>query len=378
MITALLLSAVTMTANPAAADDGWLAWIGCWRAQGDASSSMLCVVPADNGVRMVTLNGGSIQSETRVIADGLARHVEREGCAGTESAVWSKDDQRVFLKSDLTCGKVHRVTSGIMSMQTQSEWLNVEAVSAGSGQTMARTVRYVAAYSPGLPADIQSALNADKLARETARYAATAPTNLDDVKEAARIVDEHAVTEWLTAMNQQFDLTGKKLVALADAGVSQNIIETLVGISNPQIFAVRVRDDRDDRYGRRAVGVSSCYDAYYDPWSPVYYGSYYNNSYYCRGGYYGGGYWGGYYGGWYPAASTVVVVKDDGTAANPRAKVTREGYTRGTTSTSAHDTPRTGSTPTQSSSGNRPADGGGSGSSGGGSSTRTAHPRNGN
>lgn len=381
MITALILSAFTATA-PAPADDGWMAWYGCWRAQGDPSSTMLCILPADNGVRMVTLNGGKVESESRIVADGLARHVEREGCAGTEAARWSQDQQRIFVTSDMSCGKVARKVSGIMSMVAGNEWLDVQAVTSGT-QTVARTTRYVAAFAPGLPAEISSAIEANKLARETARYAVTALLDLGDVAEASKALDEHVVAEWLTATGQRFDLDGKKLIALADAGVPPSVIDVVVAVSNPDRFAVNTREDRyDANRGRR--GGTSCYDGY-DPWSgPLGYGYGYGGGYSrCRiyDPYYGPwGYGGWGYGGWYTVGTPVVIVKDD----HPNARVTRQGYTSGRSGSASSRDKDSSSSPSSTSTNpsrtsttsSSPSKDSGSSSSGSSSSTtRTAKPR---
>src|SRR5688572_18706043 len=100
MITALLISVVAAT-TPAPVSDGWLAWQGCWRALGDDDpTSLLCVVPDGANARFVTVVNGRIESEMRIVSDRRAHPFELEGCKGTQQAVWSADQQRLFVSSD--------------------------------------------------------------------------------------------------------------------------------------------------------------------------------------------------------------------------------------------------------------------------------------
>jgi hypothetical protein len=365
MISALLISFVAASAPASSPSDGWLAWQGCWRAYGDEDpSSLLCIVPEGTGARLVTVANGAIRSEMRIVSDGSAHPFEQEGCKGTQQAVWSSDQQRLFVNSSMTCGEsLPRTVSGIMTMQSRTEWTNVEAVTTGS-VTSTRVVRYAAVEMGEIPEEIAAPLRANKLARETARYNATADVDLDDVQEAARHANESAVTAWLTELNQPFELDGKKLVALADAGVSPAVIDVLVAVSNPQYFAVATRPDRvDDDYSRRARrprAMGSCYDPFYDPWlGPMTYSYGYNRCYRYGGHFapYGNGWDYGY------GLPPIIVVRNP---LNPRARVTREGYTKGDSSTSSPSPARTSTS-------------GSSGSSDTGSSSastgRTAKPR---
>ena len=77
MITALLFSVLTgsVAAQP---DDGWLAWQGCWRPTDAEVSSLLCIVPDGNGIKMITMADGVKRSEVTLIADGVARPISQE------------------------------------------------------------------------------------------------------------------------------------------------------------------------------------------------------------------------------------------------------------------------------------------------------------
>lgn len=381
-----LVMAASVSAAPArtqtvhAQDASWLAFLGCWRADGDKSDNMLCVVPEGEGVRMITMAGKTIQSESRIVANGEPRAINEEGCSGTETARWSADEQRVFMIADLSCGKnLTRKASSVFAMLS-SHWVNVQSVTTG-GNTDTRTIRYVEVDPNELPAEVAQALKNNRLARETARDAAAAPIDLADVQEAVKIVDAGAVQAWLTAANQGFELNGKKLVQLADAGVPSSVIDVMVALSNPEHFAVRQRlaSENDGRRRSRGRGSDPCfgdgygYGSMYDPYGyrrGYGYGDGYGDGYGCGGGsYYPGGYGGyGYYG------PTVVVIEKPGSTDSQPGKVTRKGYSKGRSNGDDSSTSTTSTTSTPSTKSPSPS---GSSSSGSSTSTTThkAHPR---
>jgi hypothetical protein len=385
----VLFSAALSAASPrVAADDGWLAFQGCWHAEGDAADRAVCVLPDAEGARLINVIGNAIQSETRIIADGKAREINQEGCRGTQQAHWSKDRQRVLLSADMTCGEqTRRKVTGIMSMHSAMQWLSVEAVSSGAEQMYTRTKSYSEMDSSKMPESIRNALRANRLASETARYSAIALLDLEDVQEATRAAGEDAVVEWITAVNQTFDLNGKRLLALADAGVPASVIEALVAVSNPQYFAVQTVSDRDDYRGRGRGPRDPCLSFTNDYWGIGYGFPYnYDRYRYSSRGYYDSctgrpyytpwGYYDPY--GWRGRGTTVIIVRGDGDGdgssgnAAPNARVTRKGYSAGRPSS---DTPpsTTSSTTRTTSSGTNSGDASAGSSSSG--STRTAKPK---
>jgi hypothetical protein len=287
---ALVVAALLPSAGSAqAAGDTWLALTGCWHAEGDEAANVLCVVPEGAGVRMVSLVNGVVRSESRIVADGRARQVNQEGCQGNERADWSADRTRLFVHTDQTCGAgLNRKVSGIIALTSPSRWVSVQAVTSGANQSGSRVVQYTAVEPTNLPADIAQAFRGNRLTRETARVAASARLDLSDVREAAAKVDPIVVENWLTVSGPTFELDGKKLAALADAGVNPSVIDALVAVSNPEVFDIKgvtaevveegaVRREGRDRYG---YGCDP-----FDLWSGYGYG-YYGGNY---GGYYGQG-----------------------------------------------------------------------------------------
>lgn len=332
LITALLSAALASAATAAPPADAWLAFVGCWQADGDTSERSLCIVPDGDGVRSIILNAGRIESESRIIANGQPRTITQEGCTGTETARWSADRQRVFINADLNCGNgVNRKVSGIFAVLGGNKWASVQSITT-AGNTNMHTVRYVEATPANLPEDIARGFRDNRLARETVRYAAASPLDLADVKDAVANVETKTVEGWLTTVNQEFDLTGRDLIELAEAGVPGSVIDVLVAVSNPRHFAVR--EERADNEPRRGVRRPyDCLDYFYDPYNPFAYrgGHYYGSNYYgygCRtpwGIYpWGGGYWGG--------GSVIVIDRPSGSRS--RGRVTRDGYKAPTDATS--------------------------------------------
>jgi hypothetical protein len=328
---ALALATDVSAAPRMSQDDAWLAFTGCWRPVGDVGNNYLCIVPAGEGVRIVTLVDGKVQSQSNVVADDQPRRMEQEGCSGTERAVWASDKQRVFLRSDLMCGNVPRKVSAVFALLTPTEWISVQAVSSGEAAGT-RSVKYTEAMPAVLPDDIAQALSGNRLARETVRTAAAAKIDLDDVREAVAKVDAVVIESWLMAAAQPFDLDGKALIELADAGVPASVIDVIVAVSNPRRFAIREErlEDRDPR-GQRRPSRNPCYDDFYSPGGGLWYDPFayryrgYGYGYdSCRGGLIGLSPW-GYGGGWGYYGPTVIVVEPQ----NRGGKATREGYSRG-------------------------------------------------
>lgn len=373
ILSALLSAVFAGSAYASAPDDAWLAFAGCWRADGDTSGKALCIVPADDGVRMLTIVGNKIESESRVIANGLPRSLTQEGCAGTETAVWSADRQRVFLNAQLNCGNnTMRKVSGMFVMLSPTQWASIQSVSAAGGEPRMHTVRYVETTPADLPAEVVQAFLDNRLARETLRVGASSRIGLDDVKEAVKLVDTNVVEGWITTTGQEFDLNAKALIDLADSGVPSSVIDVLVAVSHPRHFAVREerRSERDWRGGRRPI---TCMDSYWaDPYDPFFYRSSYYYGGGCGGGWgiypWGGGYWGG--------GTVIVIDRGTGGQSTIPGKVTKSGYKAPRT----RDNDRDSSSPSIGSSSppkttSTPKSGDSDSSSGGDSGGRKAKPR---
>lgn len=375
-------------------DTRWRAWVGCWQAVGvetigpaEGQAGRVCVVPtSETAVEIINVAGGAVASRTQVDGSGAPRTIGREGCTGVERAEWSADRERVYLKAEITCDGIRRVTSGILAFSPNGEWMDVQGVTTGGNSGV-----HVARYYPlsdlsGIPAEVTRALPQTALAVATARAAATSPVDADDVLDATRHADAAVVEAWLVERGQGFKLDAKRLVSLADAGVPSRVTDLMVALSYPRTFAINrsareaelARTERAEP-GTAVTGRTIYADAYgYSPfgWGSYAYGSRYRYGYgYSPYGY--GGYSPYGYGGYSPP---IIIVRGNdqpaGETVRPRV-VNGRGYTEGRSTPTS-----TGSTNSGSSSGNTRSDAGSSSSSGGssgssssGSGERTAKPR---
>ena len=392
-------------------DGRWAPWVGCWRAVDDTGTApFLCVVPlaGEAGVEMLDVVDGEVVSREPIFADGQQHAVSREDCEGWERSEFSDDSRRIFVRSELICDTSGmRSSTGVLSMVTPYEWLDVRTVSV-EGQSLPWVVRYQLASR----ADFEAAGQGDLIASQGAevqmrRVAASIPVTLDDVAEAAQNVSAETVQVWVVERGESFDLDASGLIRLAEAGVPPELIDVVVAVSYPDKFVVNdgaasgrgSEEARPDYRSVHVLGVNPFMDPFYSPYSRYgYYAPYgrrysvgfysgygYGNGY---GGYgyprYGGG-WGYNYGyGGYGTPVIVVGRRGSGDESGPRAgRVARGGgYTSaggGSTNTGRAAQPRSSGSATQSSgssgASSRSAPSRGSSSSSGRSTGRTAQPR---
>jgi hypothetical protein len=271
-----LVAAPASAATPAGTDavraeTGWSAWLGCWRPMGDDAplNAMVCVVPGEaaGSVRMISLEDGSVAGEAVLHADGTPRRVEDGGCTGSERAVWSQDGRRVFLRTELDCDGVRRVSTGVLAMIAENEWVDIQAMEV-AGQHATRSVRYRAVRADQVPEAVASLLPAERsLVREAARLHASAPLEAADVVEATSHTAA-PVLEALIAMRQRgFGLNARTLVELERQGVPASVLDMMIAVSYPQRFAVqessrepRMEDATWARPG--AAAFADCRDPY--------------------------------------------------------------------------------------------------------------------
>jgi hypothetical protein len=399
---AAALMAVPMQASAtssAALTGDWAAWYGCWRGMdsADGSAPLVCVLPGEDAssVRIATIENGEIAEETVVHADGVARPIQDGGCTGTESAFFSADGRRIFTRAELACGGLGRVSTGVLAMVSEVEWVDAQALTV-NGQHAARTIRYRAAAPGEVPAWVASALPQDQaLAQATARLDAANPLDVDAVIEASRHVAAPAVEALLAERQHGFGLNAAKLVRLEQEGVPTSTIDIMVALSYPAKFAVApTRSQRGDydaapraaEQNAARTWVEDCYDPY---WTARRSGCY-NGRYgydYTRGGMYGYSPYGYDPYGWnYGTRPVVVIVQGDGDRMERSGGqvvkgrgYTRSGTARGTASPRGV-TESGGSTPVRSTGSTTTTTTRSTPSSSGGSSsepTRTAKPRGG-
>ncbi len=371
-------------------DPRWLPWAGCWSpAEGEAGPAV-CVLPGSESVSIVTLAEGEAVARRVLVADGVPRPVEQEGCSGEETARFSADGRRVFISGELHCqGGGGRSTAGILALLPGEEWLEVNVVEV-EGETVSWVQRRrPAPRSLALEAGLPEPVPGLDTAVRTGRLRAAALPSVDDVVEASGAVPPEAVEAWLAERGEPLDLDAAGLVRMADAGVPERTIDVAVAVSNPQRFAVdRSRGVMEERWGGRPPIRAHAWIPL-DPWVGGYrsYGwGYGYSTAFLPWGY--GPAWG--YGYGYGYRPPVIIVDRNGPPA-PRGRVVRgRGYVGGSSSGEAGPPVRREGSPFQperrgdrSSPGTSGSSSGSSGSSaspspsssGGGSTGRTAQPR---
>ena len=250
-VVTIALSATAGRAQSANAASAWSPWIGCWHADNANAGDALCIVPDGAGVRMVTVVNGVADQESRVVADGRAHAVEQGDCNGSEQASWSSDHRRVYLNSRLNCGDAERNSSGLMVFSDASHWLSVQSITSDD-HVSTRSVRYSLDQSSEIPGSIATALRtADRTA------AMPDPLTEDEVSEAAGMIDDAAVQEWLRVTGAPFALANASDAQAAPTG---SALEMLAGSSNRTEVVTRVVE--------RPVYVHTYVNLGYRYWSP--------------------------------------------------------------------------------------------------------------
>jgi hypothetical protein len=285
--------------QPAArvAENPWDLWAGCWtlleetsddgsatiarllglsapRTMG-ANAAQVCVtLDAPGQATLATTIGDRPTITETVVADGSQRPLTDTECRGWQKAEWSKLGPRLFAAAEMTCGSQPlRKVSGLSMMIAGPTWLDIQMIE-GAGQKNLRVRKYRRVAEPGV-----------------ARRPATPPRplqsrfSISDVKEAAAKVAPEALQAALIELKGGFNLNGKTLVELADAGVTPGVIDLMVALSFPQRFVV----DRQERGGGGYGGGGGWGFDTFDQW-PFWMNPYLLTSYYAPFGY---SYWGG-------------------------------------------------------------------------------------
>lgn len=387
-----VLAAVLLLAGaavqPAAAqatdvDPRWQAFLGCWAPVTQDGSQpvpehVVCFRPAEDGaVAAVSVADGEVRTEELIRADGSARPVQEESCTGTETASWSEDGSRLYLRSTLQCGDnvLGRESAGLLALAGGGTFVDVQAVGVDDEYGV-RTLQYRALSPAEYPAGLRALA---EYGDDATRLYAAAPLSLDDIVEAGRVLPTEVVQAMLISLPAtRLHVDADALLALDEAGVEPEVIDVIVALAHPEKFAVGTATVAEEDAGElaRREWLS---DPYYDPWLRYSrYGRYgYDPYYYSPFGYsrYG---WGGYgHGG-----GTVIIVDrddlDDGETPGRAAVVKGGGYTRiGPRPSSGSDSYQPRSTTRSSVDRSAPSRGGSAAPARGSSTTRKAKPKGG-
>jgi len=277
----VLLSIVVSTApalgNPAAtgaeATAGTLAWLGCWRlaaaGEDDApesadASQLFCLEPGDgpSSLRLRAIVDDQVVAEEMLVADGSRRPISEDGCSGWKRSLLSADQRRLYLQSETTCeGDIQSSFSGASLIVSGGHWVDIHVARVdGERELVVRRYRIVDPDPVRLPGAIPTAAR-------TARLAAAAPLESEDVIEALEYLDPAVVEAMLVESRSSFPMDSRLLLRFADAGVPGQIIDLMMALSYPEYFAVE-----DESVDTQSV-------VYHQYWAPWFYGYGYGYGY---------------------------------------------------------------------------------------------------
>lgn len=347
-VAAAVLAAPSMASAQAQGVGPWLPFMGCWSdVEAPADAPLTCVVPAEAGAEILTVAEEGVVERQLLRADGAEHAFSSGGCEGAQASEAASDGHPIFTRSRLSCdGGVERSTRGIMAMVDLDEWVDIRALTVGSGSvSWVKRYRVAAPYrldrvqlTEGERAELERVAERRGMAIEAVRVAAAGAPSIDAIIEAHNRTDNEAVRAWITELAAPLDLGADELLRLADAGVSPDVIDVAVAVSYPERFALARRTEQGPDAERRERAYDSQryrYGSwYYDPFN---YDPFYRNRYYYDRYRYGFGSGFGSYGpGWYGGPG-VIVVQPAETERKGRF-VKGRGYT--TNSPSSPDAPR--------------------------------------
>ncbi|MGV3710522.1 MAG: hypothetical protein ACO1Q7_16955 [Gemmatimonas sp.] len=420
-LAATLLMPSSLAAQSANTDARWQPFLGCWVSNqssttigADAvSGSMVCVVPVSGSasVDLATIVNRRVTSRERITVNGQREAKSADDCPGFETASWSGDGSRIYIRSEYACNNNLNVKgSGVFAMSEGGEFVQVIGTSVGSNAG-ARVVKFRqadVALAPGSIISDSSVVTTvpaqTPFSQQAARTAAGKKTDANLIIDINKNTSEQIAQAWLGEFGGEMKLNGQELIALADAGLPGSVTDMMVALSNPTRFQITARGPENapqtvanNRNNAGAMDPRCSFDYFDLGWSSM--------SRYCMARYgmgwgfgfgspwrYGmmGGPWGynqlgigNYWGnGYYYGNNPIIIVPRDpvggGSGSVPGRAVKGGGYTSGSGgSSSGASSPRTSSG--ASSSGGGASSGGAASSSGGGdggsSGGRTAKPR---
>ena len=363
MAIALLAAAAPAGAQSASlADARWTPWIGCWdlvqdergpRASPAARSEdvLVCVLPEseNGGVGMTTYAGGQSVLHQTIVADGASYPVSEPECDGSQSSEWSLTGRQLLTRADITCsGQPARTVSAVTLMAAGPTWVDIQAVGADrDAQVRVRRYRRADRLPQGVvvPPRFQG-----RSVAASARPPGPTAMTLEEVVDASATVAAPAVEAALYETGSSFNLDGRTLKELDDAGVPDGVVDAMVALSFPGHVAIdRPYRGPEPTRGATAASVrrssrlpsysytpyyppASYYSYYFDPYygyrlySPYYF-------YYSPFGY--SNWWGDPYRPYYSGGRRPVIVRPGGSAQpngrdRDRGRVVQgRGYTRG-------------------------------------------------
>ncbi|MEN9816137.1 MAG: hypothetical protein RLZ32_17 [Gemmatimonadota bacterium] len=223
-------------------------WLGCWgtpaggpigAAVSAPSEDRTCVVPSASvagSVDLVAVRGDSVASRTPLPSPGIPMPRTVDGCGGEQLASWSVDNRHLLVRSTLACaGGQRRTETAVMGFTESGDWLQVQHfdVDGNAATTVARRA------AEEVPERVWRAVGGGTVRSSYAvRLAMGAPLTLAQLREIATRMPAPLTEAWLAVRSPRFGLSGTALVALAGEGVPGRVIDMLVALDHPDLFAV--------------------------------------------------------------------------------------------------------------------------------------------
>ena len=239
-VTAQAVSAAVVEGQAVAPDSRWTPFLGCWVEDPLMRPVVLvCVERGDAaaGVVLWTFVDGQPPLPATVVADGVRRPSGAPDCQGWQVVEWSSSGQRLFTGAEMTCaGQALVRLSGFATITPDGRWLDIQGVNAG-GREFVRVRSYRRARSQ--PSGVVTpTLPPSAGAQPGALAASVRPLTVDEVKEAGARLSPFVLEAAVAETGVDFAVNGKRLIALADAGVPRRVIDLIVALGLPNRFVV--------------------------------------------------------------------------------------------------------------------------------------------
>ncbi|HEY9230266.1 MAG TPA: hypothetical protein VIP11_26680, partial [Gemmatimonadaceae bacterium] len=167
----------------------------------------------------------------RLESNGRPHPIDGNGCRGTETANWSADGHRLYVRAEYTCaGNVPGTSTALFAITTDGEWLRIEKIRAGGGMTVTATHLRPTALSSALSTNTARDIEAQQRAIGLARAAAATSISADDIVDAVNNLDGDVVRSWLVASEQVFAFDTQQITILTHAGVPSPILQIVSGV----------------------------------------------------------------------------------------------------------------------------------------------------
>lgn len=227
-----------------ATDPRFQPWLGCWTTTAGGgieagAPNRACVIRSSTvagSVDVLLYAGDSLLSRSALPRPGVETSRSLEDCSGVETAVWAPGNTKLVLRADFTCAAgLNRVETGLMSMTPEGNWLQLQHIRVGNSEATTSTRL---SYDPAATASYGSRLGGTA-STATARMAVGAPATPEQVLELSQLVPPALAGVWLAETGVMFHLNGKLMVELSRRGMPASVIDMMVAVSNPDVFAVR-------------------------------------------------------------------------------------------------------------------------------------------